>query len=530
VLERIVEHWLTRAGERSYEIAFAQLLLAEGWRILHGPVHHPYEHGKDIAAVDPDGRLCGIQLKDGDVSLADFEKYQGQLTALSRTAITYPGIEPPRLPDRVLFVTNGVLTPPARNRIEALNSANRGMQYPSVECVEREQLVGRFAGAQSKFLPQELRDVSSWLLLALGDGNARFPVQKFGRLLEDVLSETAQKPLDTERALASAVLVTAQSVDAWQRTSNHLAVAEAWLRLAAAILHTSERTSLDAPRWKPSFDMTLRMARESLSSLFDEATTGQDLLVPDPVDGIIYPARALLVCGYSAAWYLSSVIDNSVTPDTSDRLRRLLLRELPFVKLIGESQFPHMAAVCWALENLGERDRANQLIGSWLVGLAKANQPEASSAVADPYHPVEELLRRAIGAEIDEPDETFDGHAYTAHVALDWLARRGIRAPVAAAWRNLTKVTLCEFDVATPRGYLTDVDDAGTLRMWHLPLTGSWRQLTDASRVAVAPELLPKTLVAVPQFLPFVTLLFPQRLVTNIAKLMDANLSRGQTS
>jgi hypothetical protein len=66
--------------------------------------------------------------------------------------------------------------------------------------------------------------------------------------------------------------------------------------------------------------------------------------------------------------------------------------------------------------------------------------------------------------------------------------------------------------------------------MWHLPLTGSWRQLTDTSLVAVAPELLPKTLVAVPQFLPFVTLLFPQRLVTNIAKAMDANLSRGQTS
>jgi hypothetical protein len=66
--------------------------------------------------------------------------------------------------------------------------------------------------------------------------------------------------------------------------------------------------------------------------------------------------------------------------------------------------------------------------------------------------------------------------------------------------------------------------------MWHLPLTGSWRQLTDASRVAVAPEVLPKTLEDVPQFLPFVTLLFPQRLVTNIAKAMDAHLSREQRS
>jgi len=48
VFERLVENWLSSAGERGYELAFAQLLAAEDHRVLQGPVHHPFEHGKDI--------------------------------------------------------------------------------------------------------------------------------------------------------------------------------------------------------------------------------------------------------------------------------------------------------------------------------------------------------------------------------------------------------------------------------------------------------------------------------------------------
>ena len=77
VLERIVEQWLTRSGERGFEVPFAQLLASEGYRVLQGPVHHPYEHGKDIVAIDPSGRLCAFQLKGGDIHLTDFEKIQG---------------------------------------------------------------------------------------------------------------------------------------------------------------------------------------------------------------------------------------------------------------------------------------------------------------------------------------------------------------------------------------------------------------------------------------------------------------------
>ncbi len=92
MLARIVENWLTSAGELGYQTAFAQLLASEGYRVLHNPVHYPFEHGKDLTAIAPEGALHCFQLKGGDVGLGDLEKIQGQLFALAGTAVTYPAL------------------------------------------------------------------------------------------------------------------------------------------------------------------------------------------------------------------------------------------------------------------------------------------------------------------------------------------------------------------------------------------------------------------------------------------------------
>lgn len=76
MLERIVENWLTSAGERGFERPFTQLLAAEGHRVLHGPVHHPFEHGKDIVTMAPGGDLCAFQLKGEPIGLRELEQIQ----------------------------------------------------------------------------------------------------------------------------------------------------------------------------------------------------------------------------------------------------------------------------------------------------------------------------------------------------------------------------------------------------------------------------------------------------------------------
>ena len=46
VVERLVESWLDSQGERQYQPAFIQLLVSEGWSVLHNTRHSPIELGK----------------------------------------------------------------------------------------------------------------------------------------------------------------------------------------------------------------------------------------------------------------------------------------------------------------------------------------------------------------------------------------------------------------------------------------------------------------------------------------------------
>ncbi len=170
MLERLVENWLTNAGERGYEVAFAQLLAAEGHSVLQGPVHHPFEHGKDILTVSAEGQLHAYQLKGPDLrTLDEFEKIQPQLLALAAAGITHPAVAPPRRPDRVFLVTSAKLTPPVRDRIEKFNFGNTPTGLPPIEPIELEQLTKRFVLAHGAYMPQELPDIQVLIELYYSD-------------------------------------------------------------------------------------------------------------------------------------------------------------------------------------------------------------------------------------------------------------------------------------------------------------------------------------------------------------------------
>jgi len=219
---------LTSAGERgAFERAFTQLLAVEGKTILHGPVHHPFEHGKDIVALDNDGSLVAFQLKGGDLGLAALEEITPQLFALAHTAANYPGIEPPRRPDRVHLVTSGRLTPPARDRLSAFNAGNQYGAAP-IAVIEQEHLVGRFVAAHGKYLPTDIEHLDTLLRILVGEGSGPFPVKRFAAFLEG-LSKDVTSVKEVVRAIASSVLLTSYAAGPWERAKNHLGVAEAWL-------------------------------------------------------------------------------------------------------------------------------------------------------------------------------------------------------------------------------------------------------------------------------------------------------------
>lgn len=521
MLARIVDNWLTSAGELGYQAAFTQLIAVEGQRVLHAPVHHPHEHGKDLIAVDGGGTLFAYQLKGGDIGIAELEEIQGQLFALAGTALTYPGLEPARRPDRVVLVTNGRLSAPARSRLHDFNEANKAFYFPPIEPVERDQLVGRFVAAHGSYLPAEPRDFNRFLGLILKDGRGVFPVKEHASFIHELLVPVKEPPKDAQlqRSLASVTLLTAYVVGPWQRTANHLAVAQGWLALAIETLAFAEQYDLDDEHWRQSFELARDSARAALSRLLDEAVAVEDLVVPDMVEGLFHSVRASLVCGFLAAFAIGErELDGP--PDVLERVAGLLLRELEYLQVTGEAGMPQLLMVATVLEATGHQLEAGKIVALWAISLVKNNQPGSADAVADPYHSIEETLLHGFGADTDIVDEQFSGQAFTLHVALEWLARRDARAVVAKLWPEVTRLHFCEFQPSKPARLLAFDDEEGVTETWAPNTPQSWAELSATSKVVREGEL-PDRLWRELSMIPYLPLLYPQRMTSAVAKALD---------
>lgn len=489
-------------------------------QVLHGPVHHPFEHGKDIVALDRDGNLHAFQLKAGDLSLAALEEIQAQLFALSATAVNYPGVEPPRRPDRAFLITNGRLSAPARDRIKSLNDANRPNGLPPIEVVERDHLLPRFVKAHGKLLPEELPNFNDLLRFALSDGLSLFPSYDRARLLSSLVPLATEDPRsDLRRAVGSVTLLTAYTVGPWQRVQNHLGVAEGWLTLALVILRVAETSHLPIRDWESSFLLARDGARQALRDLLMEASGGQDLVVTDVVDGIVYPTRAALVCGYCSALYISEKHIGQDSP-ISESIRALLLREIEFIKVHGEAAVPHLWMIATALELLGETAKAVELVIHWAEVLARANHIDSKEPFLDPYHSIESILLNLLGQDSDIGEENCAGEAFTLHIAIEWLARRDLREHVEKIWPSVTHVHFAEFAPSRPANLLAHDDPDGEKLIWAPEAPASWKKLR--SEACVFPSAaIPSVLWNHAEVLPYLPLIFPFRLTSAVAKAVD---------
>ena len=520
MLERVIDDWMTNAGERGFESAFTQLLIAEGYRVLHHPAHHPTEHGKDLVAYAPDGVLCAFQLKGGDLDLKKLESIQQQLFALAATALDYPGIDPSRRPERAALVTTGRLTPPSRDRLAALNAGNQANGLPSIECIERDQLVSRFTTAHGRYLPNSPAELRHLLDLYVRDGRDPLPIRDFATLVESVLRPTeTRSELEHKRAISSAALIAAIAASPWHSVNNHLALAQSRLIVGQQILYTAAINDLAEGVWESFYKLAFRSAGEALNALLDEAANAEDLVVPHLLDGVVYPLRALIVAGWLSAGVVSGLIEEG---ERAQLAISVIKRELPYIKLNSEAGTPHVLLAASVLDFAGSRMDAASHVFRLAKELSSLNRADSPDAIPTPYHSLESILRKTIGMshEFEFWEERFDGHSYTLHVLIDWMARRKLRSALGTLWPAATQVICCEFRPSAPARVLSFEDDEGEIVMWQLDMPARWPELLKAA-CTTSERDLPGVLWRNPAFLPFLVLLFPYRLSAVVAKAID---------
>ena len=123
MIERIIENWLTKVNEKSFQVPFCQMLIGEGYQVIHLSRHGSFEEGKDVLAIAPDGVPCAFQLKGangGKISQNEWSKYNEQITRLVEIPIKHPSIDESKS-RRVFFVTNGELDEEVRVQITNQN-------------------------------------------------------------------------------------------------------------------------------------------------------------------------------------------------------------------------------------------------------------------------------------------------------------------------------------------------------------------------------------------------------------------------
>lgn len=524
MLERLVENWLTSVGELGYQAPFAQLLIAEGHWMLQGPVHHPNEHGKDIITLNQQNELCAFQLK-GPKEISDLkglEKYQGQIDALALTAISHPGLGGDRLADRVYIVTNGELRPEVRDRLKQISIANRLRKLPPLEYVERDHLVTRFLAAHGKYLPSDPPAFRQLVDLYSQDGTGPLPTFELLAFIEGLLPYNTPSATEAHRALTSAALFTAYSLRGWQASGNHLGIAQGWLLYCVAALRYAETLRLADSFWKPMYDLALQAARSALRGLLDEASARENLVEPDLADGAFYGTRALLVLGWTSAYFLSERILGA-DDDIRRTLQGLLRREFRFSRLLGESGAPLLFVIANALSIIESTLIGEQIVIAYTRNLLQRNQPSANNPLPDPYHSVEDTLAYSLGIEVDgiDPHERFDGHSYTAVAAIEWLVRRLRRQAVKSLWYSYTHVSTSEFIPSTPALWLAASDGSGTLDMRIPKAPGSWSNLRTQS-LSIDRSIFPELVWRHMEMLPYLLLLLPQRFTSASVRLMDS--------
>ncbi len=517
LIGRIVENWLTKATERGYQIAFCQLLAAEGEELLYIASHGPFEQGKDIITRLANKSLRAYQLKSGDIRLADWRAIDKQINNLVELPVNIP--QSPGLMDHVpFFVTNGRIEDVVLAYITTANLGWKDRRFPhSLEVLERSQLVHRFVAVHGAYLPHEAREFQLFLTLLLGDGAAPIDKASLSLLLQSVISfADGSSNKDVSRSLASAVLITSYILGAAEEKNNHFALFEGWTILASHVLAAATKFSLETKLWESSFDLAMLGANRALDSLTDECKVRQHFIEgASMADGYFYGSRQLILAGLLSAWALSRR-EAKLPPD--EQVEKIIRERIPECFVWGESAAPFICVTALELEQQCMQPLAERLVSDYMHLLVLCNS-EGYRGLPDSFVTVEDSLRyrHNIG---EQEVESYQGFSHTCEVGIDFLARRWCRRSLSGLWEGITRLSL---DSSVPQNaweWFFWRSDSAVLNSSIAGQPQSWMSLVKLSNNRDT-GTLPKLLRERYQFALFFPLVFPHRLTPVTFALID---------
>jgi len=518
MIERVIENWLNNSDERGYQIPFCQLLSLRGYKIVHVSTHGPFEQGKDIIAIAPDGIPCAFQLKTGDISLDRWRKIRPEIEELLDIPIAHPSVDK-SIPHKSFLVTTGNLSDPVRREIDDRNEQRKRENKTILETIVGGQLLQDFISTNEKFLPKEISDIQFLLDLYTYDGTSPLPKEKFAKLFSLIFPlNKEQSNKNIIRLAANNLIFSAYVLSPYEKSKNYWSLADGWIMATAYLIAMAEKHN-SYKEIASSIDLALKAAEAALSNLQKEAIESPDLIQGGSLfEGMLFPFRATILMGYLAAYRLFILVKGD-EDWRDDRIIDFYKKYEKDIKLFSEGTVPFFLSLFWYLKKTGKDEEAHSILLRLINSIIHINRNQKVGLIS-PYYEVETVIRNYIGL-VDEPIyETFVDNSYSLGSLVTLVARYGLRDFLASKWRPITHIQLSEFIPKYSWETFLYRAEHGKLETKFPNQTQSWSRLVEEANKINEKEL-PKGLKEYPQFIVLLWLVFPHRMRLILVKFFD---------
>ena len=552
MIERLLENWLARSSETSFQTPFCYILASKGYAVVHLTRHCALEMGKDVIALAPDGTPCAYQLKGGSsrqitLSQWDSEGLGPQLSKLVHQAISHPSV--PDQPHDSFFVTNREIEEEVCRAIEDLRKSWRQNRLPDrpLHTITRGQFLAWAKTLGADVWPSELSDARDLLELFLLPGDGPLPKQQFASLVDETIGLQLEEPShpDVCRRLSSSALVTAIAVTSFAEKANHVAEIEAWTVYLACLCASVERRGLAYRDYRTEMNIARDAIVGKLTALAAEAHERSADGFMGLAEGdsaldfahLFYRARLTCVMGYLSTLvllHMDSPDELVVNGMDFSRFRKWLggfiRSNLRFGFLWGESATPHFLAVYWFLRAFGRPQESRSVLESVVRGIYEASKADDSRGLPSVYQSAEQALDVHNELKPDGPPQNLRRQSRVLEGLFQLFVRLNYKQAAKALWPDYTRFILRSYEVSEPWEFFR----------WHNEETGSNRDLipprrqewVDVKRAAEWSDdsSIPAVLRDRPELALLFAQVYPHRLSSTVMRWLDTALGERRRS
>ncbi|MEW6095400.1 MAG: hypothetical protein AB1567_02580 [bacterium] len=535
MLERVIENWLDKANERSFQKPFCYMLSAERYTVVHLSRHCGMEMGKDVIAIAANGTPCAYQLKtakNGKISLRQWrDEISNQVFDLVVGQIVHPSIDNLRH-HRSYIVTNGELDEEVSRAIDDMNRgwATKGQPYFKLETIVRGQLLSKARTLGTDLWHVELVNVKTFLELFLESGQGILPKKKLSSLFEATfpfeLNERGKLPSKEHcaRVIASAAVLCSISISNFSNANNHVAEIEAWILYISYMLALVERWKLPFKFWKNEFEIATKSIYNSLGNLCDELKEQTHFVEGDPlVDQPFYRVRLTWLIALMSIYALWRHNEKEPESEADDFIRNFCLENKTKLYLWGEAAIPQFIAFFWYFRKIDATRAPDFFLESLISAICQLNKPGGKRFLANPYYEAIDILPHILGIADEPLEDSFRGNSYVLEGLVHLFVRRNWKQSMKFLWPDITRLSSTVFEPEKIWHFYRWSNKKGIHKVTYPKHTQEWEELK-ALAFESDGTCIPQSIKNCPILVLLFLCVYPHRINSQILRWLDTKL------